>query len=563
MAKRKQIINNVVFLLLALMAIRCANQQPPTGGDVDKIPPEIIEVYPPDRTINYAEDFIELTFSEYVDKRSVKDAIFISPAIEGELEFDWSGKSLEINFPSPLKESTTYSITIGTDVKDINNGNNMSEAFSFSFSTGNKIDIGQITGRVYNENPLGILIFAYRTDSTQVDFTKEKPDYISQVGDNGIFRLTGLADGKYIVIAVRDEFRDFLYNLGEDEFGVPFKDVILTSNDSLIRDVNFMITREDTLIPHIFMATMTDANHILIEFNDYVDTSRLSKNNFFVFDSTDLRTIPVVHAFKGKSKNREYYLSISDTLSDGNSNYLVSKEITDLFGNVLVEEYTALTPNENPDTSAPKIYRLGTEEKNNNIDIIKPEIFVELNDGVTIINTKSFVKLFDKDSNAVKISIDIIDDAKFKVIPAQKIKSNSNYFISVDLRSVTDAAGNTGDTTEVKELKTKNELDYSGVFGAVISSHEGNYIAVLKRLPGIGEKPVELKTIPKPDGKFAFPKVTPGKYILWCFEDNNNNGKYDYGKLRPFTLSEKFSFYPDTLNLRARWPVGDVFIEFD
>ena len=72
-------ITHSTILLSFIFLLRCANQLPPSGGDVDKIPPRIIEVYPPDGTINYSENFFELDFSEYVDKRSVRDAIFISP----------------------------------------------------------------------------------------------------------------------------------------------------------------------------------------------------------------------------------------------------------------------------------------------------------------------------------------------------------------------------------------------------------------------------------------------------------------------------------------------------
>ena len=37
---------------------------------------------------------------------------------------------------------------------------------------------------------------------------------------------------------------------------------------------------------------------------------------------------------------------------------------------------------------------------------------------------------------------------------------------------------------------------------------------------------------------------------------------YDYGNVQPLQLAEEFTFYPDTLNLRARWPVGDVKINY-
>ncbi len=57
------------------LLLGCANQLPPGGGEVDKIPPEIIYSYPENGTINFKDDYIEFEFSEYVDKRSFKDAI--------------------------------------------------------------------------------------------------------------------------------------------------------------------------------------------------------------------------------------------------------------------------------------------------------------------------------------------------------------------------------------------------------------------------------------------------------------------------------------------------------
>ena len=60
--------NTFIFFLLSFILIKCANQLPPTGGEVDKIPPKIDEVYPPDGTINFDKDYFDIEFSEYVDK---------------------------------------------------------------------------------------------------------------------------------------------------------------------------------------------------------------------------------------------------------------------------------------------------------------------------------------------------------------------------------------------------------------------------------------------------------------------------------------------------------------
>lgn len=140
--------------------IKCANQLPPPGGEPDRIPPTIVEVYPPDGTINFDDNYFEIEFSEYVDKRSVTEAIFISPFIEGSLDYSWTGTSLEVTFPEKLKDNVTYTITIGTDVVDLNNKNRMAQAFTFSFSKGDKIDRKNISGKVYGKKKEGIFIYA-------------------------------------------------------------------------------------------------------------------------------------------------------------------------------------------------------------------------------------------------------------------------------------------------------------------------------------------------------------------------------------------------------------------
>ena len=51
----------IIFILITMIAIflvECANQLPPDGGEVDTIPPEIIEVYPADGTVNFSDDYL-------------------------------------------------------------------------------------------------------------------------------------------------------------------------------------------------------------------------------------------------------------------------------------------------------------------------------------------------------------------------------------------------------------------------------------------------------------------------------------------------------------------------
>ncbi|MEK7671238.1 MAG: Ig-like domain-containing protein, partial [Bacteroidota bacterium] len=105
------------FLLLSFstgitaILLSCAGQVAPGGGPVDTIPPTIIYTEPDTNSINIQTDNIVLEFSEYVDRRSVEESIFISPYV-GQLEFDWSGRELTITFSEKLRENTTYVLNV-------------------------------------------------------------------------------------------------------------------------------------------------------------------------------------------------------------------------------------------------------------------------------------------------------------------------------------------------------------------------------------------------------------------------------------------------------------------
>ncbi len=126
------IIKYLVALVLSLILYTCANQQAPPGGPKDLTPPEIISIFPENGSLNFFDKYFEIDFSEYVDKLSLLDAFFVSPEIKN-IEYDWSGTSVTISFDDTLAENTTYTISIGSGIKDLNNQNPMLNAVNVSF----------------------------------------------------------------------------------------------------------------------------------------------------------------------------------------------------------------------------------------------------------------------------------------------------------------------------------------------------------------------------------------------------------------------------------------------
>jgi len=559
--KKRQSLKVLVYAGLILILVKCASQIPPGGGDADKIPPVIEYVYPSNGTTNFNDDYFEITFSEYVDKRTAREAIFISPRLEKGIELDWSGTTLTVYFKEPLKENTTYNVSIGTDVKDINNNNNMAESFNFAFSTGDRIDKGIVEGKVYDEKPEGILIFAYKKFNEKFpDPATDQPDNITQVGKNGKYKIVGLSQGDYRIFAFRDDFKDFVYNVEDDEYGSPSKEITLTEIDSVISNVNFLMNSEDTTKANILNLTMTDAYHILVEISEFIDSTKLSALNFYIIDSTSNKKTDIKYFYKGEAKPKQYFVVVEDSLIIENDNYLFVENLFDNFQNVLLKEGTKFTASDRPDTTAPKLIKKITEYENFQTDFENAYVEFVFNDGFNFDEAKNYIQLYDLKGNLFPTEIIKNDDASFTVKSKAKLLDKSEYQIKIDLSKIKDAAGNSVDSVFTQKFSTINSLQFSGASGKVYTNHNPDNVYI--ELKNIDSKKKNYKKKINSNGEFKFERVVPGQYLIWSFFDADSNGEYSYGKINPFEKSEEFVFYPDTLNLKARWPVGDVFINY-
>jgi len=546
-------LNRILFLLTTLIISGCANQIGPGGGEIDRIPPKIVSVYPENGTVNFQDDYIEFTFSEYVDKRTVQDAFFVSPSIDGAPELDWSGKSVRFNFPAEFKPDLTYVVTLGTQIADLNNRNRMAAPFQFAFSTGNKIDEGIIEGRIYDDKPLGTMLFAYSVGDTVINPTISQPKYISQAGEEGIFKILGMAEGTYRIFAVGDEYQDLFYNVGQDTYGAPYTDVKLTENDTAgFTDLNFFLSKEDTSKPRLFNATMTDRFHVLMELSEEYDSSIISSENFYLYDSTADRRVDPRFVFHGKTKSTELVLVTTEELPTANNIFLFANRIIDKYGNELRNDAIPLVVSDKPDTSAPSIFSVK--------DLGNQRYLFELTDAFDSATAKKGIRIADRSNKLINSSISFLDDASFIVRPMQELKQREAYNIIVDLKYLIDAAGNSIDSLYRHRFAAETRLDYTGISGRVAADEKLQNIKVVLKPTEKGKKEYQ-RNVGKNRG-FTINKVDPGRYLLWSYADKDSSNTYTYGLPFPYKESEQFTFYPDTLNLRARWPVGDVLLEY-
>ncbi len=545
----------LIFILMLFFVVSCALQLPPEGGEVDLIPPEIVSTFPISGTVNYSEKYFEIEFSEYVDKRSFREALFISPVIDGEMEIDWSGKTAEVYFPNGLKENTTYVITIGTDVVDLNNNNRMANALSLYFSTGNKIDTKEIFGKVYDKNADGIMMFTYKYETDTTNYLAKKSDYISQCGKDGQFVIKGLPEGKFRVFAVKDQFRDLIFQAEQDEIGIPSQDIYLSENDSSFTGLNFYLTKIDTLPPRVLDVKMLDQYHIYLKFSEELNSELLKNQSFQIVDTTSRLISNIQYFFIPPDKRSELVLIPEQKINTDTDFFLNINNLEDNNGNILSNEQTSFFTTDKIDTNAIKILKI--EPSDFRLDYIDASINIFFDDAFQKNKIDEAIEFLDQIISKVPFDLSFIDDASIKIKPLQRLKLDSRYNLVLKMNLLPDAAENVADTIITLNFVTKNEFEFSGLCGKINSDKE-NLILVLE-----SENNSELKNYFNLNSKkeFEFSRIIPGKHKLWAFEDTNKNSQYDFGKLNPFEFSENFYVFPEIIEIKPRWSLTDLIFD--
>ncbi len=550
------------FVILSLF-ISCAGQFQPSGGPVDSIPPEIISSDPLPNSLFFDKNKIVLEFSEYVLQRYAQEAVFISPNL-GKLEFDWIGKKLTIMFSEKPKENTTYVMTVGTDVRDRRNNNRMNTTFALAFSTGDAIDSASISGKVLDSKPEGIMIFAYKLNGINPDTLNPrffKPDHLSQTGNNGTFIMPNLAYGTYRLFAVRDEFRNLLYDPQIDQFGLYTNDIKLSNDNQHFTNVLFKMVRQDTAPPFLLDAIPIDKNDLLLRFSEALDGDNIISSNFSIVDTLNEKLLEILNL------NLSYPLAdtvLVRTVDQDSVTYrIIVKNVKDTAGNPISFKHNesyfigSLTP----DTLKPYITTLNIN--NDSKDIPCSNIFgIHFSEPV---KKESFENGFSVlDSNDIKVQgvFKWINDVYVNFFPKTELTSAMTYTLNIVLDSVIDHSNNSfSDSVHRVRFRTIDLKKTSFIRGAIINesvdSTSGRIYLIAKNINAI-TPPVTLSLVKY--GGFELKNLVEGQYIIEAYLDSDNDGKYSSGSVFPYKNAEKFVMYPDTIKLRARWPVDGITI---
>ncbi len=187
----------------------CANIIPPGGGPRDSLPPVLVKSFPSDSSLHFNAKKITLTFNEYVLlDNNLSDNLIVSPAPALLPIIQSNLKVVTIVLKDSLKPNTTYSFNFGKAIKDVNEGN-VAKNFTYLFSTGDKLDVGKLAGKVVLAETGAVdstLLVMLHSNLNDTSIKKNAPDYFTRLDGKGNFVFRNIAPAQYNVFVLPNEY---------------------------------------------------------------------------------------------------------------------------------------------------------------------------------------------------------------------------------------------------------------------------------------------------------------------------------------------------------------------
>ena len=537
--------------LLLIILQGCANPLPPSGGPRDTEAPKIIRTIPNDRTLSFADNTILIEFSEYVDRAKAVQSILLSPSIP--FEASWSGKELELEFTESLKKNITYALTIGTDYADFA-GNKPSQAHTIIFSTGTTLDSGMISGNIYGQSTSAFVFLLPLTDSIKFEPSKTSTMYKTQIGSNGQFTFNALSNGIYRIYAIQDMFKDGLYDIGTDGYGMSPRDITIPSE---IQSISMkMHPSVDTISPIVTMAMQSEKGVIELRCSEAMFPESINAQGYILQDASGMM-IQTLSAYRHPTKASNILIEHDPNVKPKTIAIASGFAPTDSSGNMLKDSTTMRDIQFNDEQkSAPSIHSISLKDSST-IDI-RPTIDLIFTHSIEPSILERTINL-KKGEITIPLSIQRLFDNHIVIKPDTILASDSWHELSIAYSGLKDKRGiSYRDTIISMKLKTVNASLFGAVKGELNDVKKGGpYIIILR-----SEKGQTFVHGLKQQGPYTIPDIPTGTYTMEAFEDKNNDGKHDLGSLVPFRFSERITQRKETITVRPRWTMDGINIQF-
>ena len=137
----------LALCILAIIVASCAKVGNIQGGPKDSIPPVVMKSTPDNFSTNFKDKKIKIEFNEFIELKDLNKEFNMSPPVTKKPKIWLNGKVMVVEIRDTLKDSTTYTLSFGNSIVDLNEGNKFS-SFEFVISTGTYIDSMGVHGKI-------------------------------------------------------------------------------------------------------------------------------------------------------------------------------------------------------------------------------------------------------------------------------------------------------------------------------------------------------------------------------------------------------------------------------
>ena len=340
-----------------------------------------------------------------------------------------------------------------------------------------------------------------------------------------LFSIQNIKKGKYLVIALEEENKDYIFQNKVDKIGFS-KEIIELPNDSI---KNLTVFKES------------------LPFKVGKPKQRTNKSFAFGYEGDyEPFDIKIINSETIKYNSRIIKDSKSDSLiyflkTEANLDSIVFEVANE---KILDSLKVRIREKEN-DSLVIKSMQNKTLKFNDEFVIEGNIPFEKIEeDKISIMNKDSifidFEYKLDSLNNQYKFSFDKLEEEEYsiKLLPG----------------AITDFFSSTNDTI-LYRVKTKTYNDYGNLR---LNLRNSKYPILIQLVSSSGEKKYEIYS--KNLSGVDFTNIDPGKYFIRIIYDQNRNNRYDSGNYLKKIQPEKVIYYPDEIDVRAGWDLVQEFI---
>ena len=589
------------LILMAFAIVGCARMGSPDGGWYDDDPPRIIGSTPGERATGVKSQKVTIYFDEFIKLADATQNVIVSPPQLEMPEIKAAGKKIVVELKDTLKPDMTYTIDFSDAISD-NNEENPLGNYTFTFSTGEKIDTFEVSGYVINAEDLepvqGILVGLY-DDLADSAFRTKPLLRVARTDDSGHFVIRGVAPGEYRVYALQDADGNYKFSQKSEMIAFSHDTYQPSAKPDMRQDTIWRDTLHIDSIRQVPYTHYYPDDVVLLAFQEkqtdryLLKTERKDADRIQMFFSYGHEQLPIIHglnfnadnAFVLESNDKKdsltYWLRDSLLVNQDTLTFSMEYLKTDSLGKLMatVDTITALAkvPYAKRLKERAKEYetwmKLQEKKRKRNepydsIFPVKPLLpnydapqAMDPNRSITIKMPSPLATL---DTAAIHL-YSKIDTLWYQAPFEFRQRDNdlcgyellvdwhpdTEYSFEVDSAAFVDIYGLVSGPYK-QGIKVKSLDEYGTLFLEMSGIKDS--CAVVVQLLDKSDK-VVAQSLMEADGTAQFYYLKPDIYYARAFVDSNGNGKWDTGDYDADLQAESVYYYPREIEAKAKWDI--------